>query len=85
MNLKLKIAILRYHAAKRVHKAAAAVSWFFDEVAEALSERCLNEADRVDEIAGDIDADLVAAMDDVYRGYLIKREDLFDRVERATN
>ena len=85
MRLKLRIAILRYHAAKRVHKAAAALAWFTDEVAEALSERCLNEADRVDEIAGYIDDELVAAMDDVYRGYLIKREDLFDRVERATN
>ena len=85
MNLKLKIAILRYHASKRVHAAAAAVSWFFDEVAEALSERCLNEADRVDEIAGYIDDELVAAMDDVYRGYLIKREDLHDSIERAIN
>ena len=80
MRLKLRIAILRYHAAKRVHAAAAALAWFTDEVAEALSERCLNEADRVDEIAGDIDADLIAAMDDVYRGYLIRREDLYDSI-----
>ena len=85
MNLKLKIAILRYHASKRVHAAAAAVAWFTDEVAEALSERCLNEADRVDEIAGYIDDELVAAMDDVYRGYIIRREDLHDSVERAIN
>ena len=85
MKLKLKIAILRYRLALRVHAAAAAVSWFTDQVAEALFERCRNEASRVDDVAQDIDADLVAAMDDVYREYLIKREDLFDRVERAIN